>query len=228
MGPPRRVVAFVRELETAVDVAVVGPQRPVLAFSGGLTSLVMAMVARKRSDLRCLVAGVEGSADIAAAKRAKDSFEYRVEVVPLDAARVRTIAAGLAADFPGLTGPQRRELVPLRAVLLRAPETRVLAGLRGTRHSVELGQAAERAGARLPPATCPGRRRVARDGPIRGAASRPPGGVGPRASPIPIRGSGHRRIPASLKVARGASDDDLLRDNQYSRAVRTVQRTSEH
>jgi len=150
MGPPRRVVAFVRELETAVDVAVVGPQRPVLAFSGGLTSLVMAMVARKRSDLRCLVAGVEGSADIAAAKRAKDSFEYRVEVVPLDAARVRTIAAGLAADFPGLTGPQRRELVPLRAVLLRAPETRVLAGLRGTRHSVELGQAAERAGARLP------------------------------------------------------------------------------
>ncbi len=150
MGPPRRVVAFVRELETAVDVAVVGPQRPVLAFSGGLTSLVLAMVARKRSDLRCLVAGVEGSADIAAAKRAKDSFEYRVEVVPLDAARVRTIAAGLAADFPGLTGPQRRELVPLRAVLLRAPETRVLAGLRGTRHSVELGQAAERAGARLP------------------------------------------------------------------------------
>ncbi len=150
MGPPRRTEAFVRGVEKAVDIAVVGPRRPVLAFSGGLTSLVLAMVARKRSDLRCLVAGVEGSADIAAAKRARDSFEYRVEVVPLDAALVRTIAAGLAADFPGLTGPQRTELVPLRAVLSHAPETPVLAGLRGVPLSVEVSRAAERAGVRLP------------------------------------------------------------------------------
>ena len=150
MGPPPRIEPFVRQVERAIDVAIDGQSRPVLAFSGGLSSLLLAMVARKRHDLRCVVAGVEESADIAAAKSAKDSFEYRVEVVLLDAARVRTIAAGLAADFPGLTGPQRRELVPLRAVLLRAPETRVLAGLRRVPHSVEVGRAAERAGARLP------------------------------------------------------------------------------
>ncbi len=150
MGPPRRIEAFVREVERAVDVAIDGQPRPVLAFSGGVASLLLAMVARKHSDLRCLVAGVEGSADLAAAKRAKDAFEYRVEVVPLDAARVRTIAAGLATDFPGLTGAQRSNLVPLRAVLLRAPDTSVLAGLRGVRHPVEVGRAAESAGVRLP------------------------------------------------------------------------------
>ncbi|TLZ73949.1 MAG: hypothetical protein E6K14_04260 [Methanobacteriota archaeon] len=150
MRPPRRIDAFVRDVERAIDVAVDGQPRPVLAFSGGLASLLLAMVGRKRSDLRCLVAGVEGSADIAAAKRAKDSFEYRVEVVALDAARVRTIATGLTTDFPGLTGAQRSELVPLRAVLLRAPDTSVLAGLRRVRHSVEVGRAAERAGVRLP------------------------------------------------------------------------------
>ena len=150
MGSPRRIEAFVREVERAVDVAVDGQSRPVLAFSGGLASLLLAMVARKRSDLRCLVAGVEGSADLAAAKSAKDSFEYRVEAVPLDAAGVRTIAAGLAMDFPGLTVAQRSDLVPVRAVLLRASETSVLAGLRGGRHSVEVGRAAESAGVRLP------------------------------------------------------------------------------
>jgi len=150
MGPPRRIEAFVRDVERAVDIAIDDQQRPVLAFSGGLASLLLAMVARKHSDLRCLVAGVEGSADLAAAKRAKDSFEYRVEVVPLDPVQVRTIAAGLATDFPGLTVAQRSDLVPLRAVLLRATGTSVLAGLRGVRHSVEVSRAAESAGVRLP------------------------------------------------------------------------------
>jgi len=150
MRSPRRIEAFVRQVEAAIDAAVDGQGRPVLAFSGGLTSLLLAMVARKRSDLRCLVAGVEGSADITAAKGARDSFEYRVEVVPLDEAQVRTIAMELAADFSGLTGAQRSELIPLRAVLLRAPEAGVLAGFRGERHSVDVGRAAERFGVLVP------------------------------------------------------------------------------
>ncbi len=150
MGPPRGIEAFVREVEAAIADAVEDQARPALAFSGGLVSLLLAMVARKRSDIRCLVAGVDGSADVTEAMRAKESFDYRVEVVPLDAARVGMIGAGVARDFPHLTSAQRSVLVPLRAVLLRAPEARVLAGLGTVRDSKELCEAAERAGARLP------------------------------------------------------------------------------
>src|SRR5206468_3430362 len=61
MASSRHVDAFVRRLEHAVAHEVDGRDRVTLAYSGGLASTLVAMLARKRSALDCVVAGVDGS-----------------------------------------------------------------------------------------------------------------------------------------------------------------------
>src|SRR5437762_641154 len=74
MGTPRGVLAFVERLERRMADLLSEETHVILAYSGGLASTLVAMVARKRCDLVCVVAGVEDSAAVRAAKAAKATW----------------------------------------------------------------------------------------------------------------------------------------------------------
>lgn len=117
MAPNPSAKTVVRRLERSISNAIGRHDRVVLAYSGGLKSTLVAMIARKRCDLRCVVAGAEGSADVEAGKSAKQHLDYRMETILLDSAEVRRIDRQLAADLPGLTAADRNALIPLHAVI---------------------------------------------------------------------------------------------------------------
>src|SRR5437899_10398527 len=79
MASSRDVDVFVRRLEHWVAQEVKGRPRAALAYSGGLASTLLAMIARKRCALVCVVAGIEGSPDVQAARAAKLHLDYRGE-----------------------------------------------------------------------------------------------------------------------------------------------------
>jgi len=117
MASSRDVDAFVRRLERRVAREVEGRSRSTLSYSGGLSSTLLAMIARKRCALVCVVAGVEGSPDLQAARAAKAHLDYRVEYVILtraDAIRIRT---QIATAHPKLPRRDIDNLVPLHAAL---------------------------------------------------------------------------------------------------------------
>src|SRR5437870_13357964 len=102
MASSRHVDAFVRRLEDEIAREVHGRKRVALAYSGGLASTLIAMIARKRCVLDCIVAGVDGSPDILAAKAAKAHLDYRVEYVILSREAAMPIRARIASSHPGL------------------------------------------------------------------------------------------------------------------------------
>jgi len=117
MASSRQIDAFVRRLEQGVVQAIEGRDRVPLAYSGGLASTLVAMLARKRCALDCVVAGVDGSSDVLAARAAKAHLDYRVEYVILtraDAIRIRT---QIATAHPKLPRRDIDNLVPLLAAL---------------------------------------------------------------------------------------------------------------
>src|SRR2546426_920666 len=59
MASSRHVDAFVRRLEDGIAQEIHARSRVALAYSGGLASTLIAMIARKRCVLDCIVAGVE-------------------------------------------------------------------------------------------------------------------------------------------------------------------------
>src|SRR5437899_12852270 len=79
MASSRDVDVFVRRLEHRVAQEVKGRPRSALAYSGGLARTLLAMIARKRCALVCVVAGLEGSPDVQAARAAKLDLDYRDE-----------------------------------------------------------------------------------------------------------------------------------------------------
>lgn len=128
MASSRPVDALVGRLERVIAQEVEGRDRVSLAYSGGLASTLVATLARKRCALECVVAGVDGSSDVLAAKAAKAHLDYRVDYVILaldDAMRIR---ARIAAEHPGLSGRDLDNLVPLYAVLERANDSPLLSG----------------------------------------------------------------------------------------------------
>lgn len=146
---PREVSAFVDRLEERIEDLVRGRDRVALAFSGGLASTLVAMVARKRCDLDCLVAGSGGSADVRAARAAKQHMDYRIELVLLDAAETRRIRDRLAAP-PGLSPRGIQCLIPLLAVVERGERHAWLAGFGSARVRPEMIAAFQRLGVRAP------------------------------------------------------------------------------
>lgn len=87
-----------------------------LAYSGGLSSTLLATLVRKRCDLFCFVAGAKGSPDVLAATAARDHLDYRVEIVDLDVATSLRLARDLRAFRPTLSSAAIHALVPLGAV----------------------------------------------------------------------------------------------------------------
>jgi len=138
MASSRDVDAFVRRLERRVAREVEGRSRSALAYSGGLASTVLAMIARKRCALVCVVAGIEGSPDVQAARAAKAHLDYRVEHVILtraDAIRIRT---QIATAHPKLPRGDVDNLVPLHAALETADGDPMLSGFGPPRLGAEM------------------------------------------------------------------------------------------
>ena len=102
--------------------------RVILAYSGGLASTLVAMVARKRCDLVCVVAGVEDSAAVRAAKAAKAHLDYRVQFVQPDLEGTRRIRDRIRAGNAQMSTTAVRALIPLRVVLEELPNQTILAG----------------------------------------------------------------------------------------------------
>ena len=128
MGTPRGVLAFVERLERRMADLVSEKTRVVLAYSGGLASTLVAMVARKRCDLVCVVVGVEDSAAVRSAKAAKAHLDYRVQFVHPDLEGTRRIRDRISAANAHMSGTSVRALIPVRMVLEELPNQSVLAG----------------------------------------------------------------------------------------------------
>ncbi len=127
------VAAFVRRLEERIAREVAGQDRVALAYSAGLSSMAIAMIARKRCDLECFVAGREGAPDVEAAKLAKTYFDLRVEHVLLDRAGTQAIRERLSHLRSRLPPRNLDSLIPLLAVLDRTRGRPVLSGFGGSR-----------------------------------------------------------------------------------------------
>src|SRR2546421_6752303 len=128
MGTPRDVLAFVERVEGRMADLLSEETRVILAYSGGLASTLVAMVARKRCDLLCVVAGVEDSAAVRAAKAAKAHLDYRVQFLQPDIEGTRRIRDRINAATGHMSATTVRALIPLRVVLEETPNQSILAG----------------------------------------------------------------------------------------------------
>ncbi len=128
MGRDAAALRAVDRLDGAVGAAVAGLDEPVMAFSGGLGSLIVAALARKRGDLRCVVVGFPGSSDVQAAKVAQLFLDYRIEVLRPSRAQTFRKARAIAAAHPGLPIPEVLALLPLALVEDRHGPAPVLSG----------------------------------------------------------------------------------------------------
>jgi hypothetical protein len=129
---PRGAHEVVERIEERIRSLVPAREQVALAYSGGLSSTLLAMLVRKRYDLQCFVAGVKGSPDVLAATAARDHLDYRVEIVDLDAATGARIARELRASRPPLSPATTHTLVPLAAVRERTSGHVLITGF-GTR-----------------------------------------------------------------------------------------------
>ena len=150
MGTPRGVLEFVGQLEDRIADLVSRHDRVALAYSGGLSSTLLAMVARKRCDLACSVAGTKSSEDVRAAKAAKAHLDYRVQFVQLDLEGTLRIRERIEASNGRLSSTAVRALVPLRAVLEVMPNYSMLTGFGPQRIDEEIERALQASGVQCP------------------------------------------------------------------------------
>jgi Asparagine synthase len=145
MPSSRSVDAFVRRLEDRIVREVAGRGHVALAYSGGLSSTLVAMITRKRCDLECFVAGREGSPDVHAAEVGKTYFDYRVKHILLDRTTTQGIGERLAHLRPHLSRRNLDSLIPLHAVLERTRERPVMSGFGSPRMDGMIGAVLRRA-----------------------------------------------------------------------------------
>ncbi|HYM39665.1 MAG TPA: hypothetical protein VEY12_05920 [Thermoplasmata archaeon] len=105
-----------------------GRDEIVLAFSGGLGSLLIAALARKRCDLLCVVVGMRGSADVEAARVAQMFLDYRLAILRPSPSQALRAARRIAASGYPIPLAECLALVPLALVEARQPESLVLSG----------------------------------------------------------------------------------------------------
>jgi len=150
MASSHDVDRFVRRLEQRVAQEVKGRPRIALAYSGGLASTLIAMIARKRCTLVCVVAGLEGSPDVQAAKAAKLHLDYRVEYDILSRADAIRIRAQVATAHPKFTPSEIDNLVPLHAALETADGGPMLSGVGPSRFGAGMVAALRRVDVTFP------------------------------------------------------------------------------
>ena len=124
-GPSKRFLAW---LDSDLARTYAASDEVVLAFSGGLGSQILAALARKRGDVRCVVVGTQGSSDVEAALVASKFLDYPVEVVRPSPRKILSVARGIGVSDPGLPLPEILSLVPLALVEDRHPGGVLLSG----------------------------------------------------------------------------------------------------
>lgn len=144
------VGAFVRRLESDIASLVADREHVALAYSGGLASTLIAMIARKRCDLVCYVSGTPDSADVRAARAAKQHMDYRIEIVLLDRADTRRLQDRMEVESPAVSLRAIRTLLPLAAVMERWPDHLWLNGFGSPRANREVAAEVRRLGSRTP------------------------------------------------------------------------------
>ena len=128
MDAERRLRPLLRRLDADLARAFAESEPVVLAFSGGLASLVLAALARKRGRVECVVVGTRGAADVEAALVAKSFLDYPVEVVRPSHRQILEAARAIRAVDARLDPAEVVSLVPLSLVLERHPEEPVVCG----------------------------------------------------------------------------------------------------
>ena len=119
------------ELEGAVGRALEGTAEAGVAFSGGIDSALVALLAaRKGVDMRLYTAGLPGAADLLASLKAARALGLgdRLSVLELRADEVRQAAARIRALVPGAALLEVSYLAPAFLVFGRAAEQRILTG----------------------------------------------------------------------------------------------------
>lgn len=137
-GPASRALS---RLDAAVARAVAGREEATFAFSGGLGSLVVAALVRKRCDLECVVVGTRGSADVEAAVVARDFLDHRLSVLRPTPSQALGTARSIAAAQPRLSLGEVLALVPLRLVEERYRPLPVFSGFGLTANGTALRRA---------------------------------------------------------------------------------------
>ena len=145
--PARRLL---RRLDVDTARAVRARDPAVVAFSGGLASLVLVALIRKRCEMACEVVGLPGSSDVEAARVAEKFLDYRVRVVHPTPTQVLRTARGLVARGNGFSASEALSLVPLALVEARHPRQRVVSGFGLTWESPRVRSCLRRETARFP------------------------------------------------------------------------------
>lgn len=125
-GDPRRLL---RRLEAATTEITTGEERVGLAFSGGLKSLVLGSLLRKRTHVVAVVAGFRGCPDITSAGLAKQFLDFDLRIVILTRRNVLATAREIAAKEPALPLATVLDLIPIHHALARFPRGRIVFGL---------------------------------------------------------------------------------------------------
>ncbi len=228
--PPGQLL---RRLDAEVARAVRGQDRIVVAFSGGLASLVLAALVRKYCDMACEVVGLAGSADAEAAAVAEKFLDYRVRVIQPRPAQALRAARSLVVKHSSLSSAEALSLVPLALVMARHPGDRVLSGYGVTWESPRLRSWLPSASAVFPglcsrAAAPPPRPRLLGVADLLGL----PGSFSRAARRRPAEGSAVGPALRAMAHADGVSLDRLLhlrdsvRDNQKRKATRVVTKSS--
>jgi len=163
MVAPRDVRTFVARLEERIERVIDGHEHVALAYSGGLASTLVAMIARKRCELNCFVAGTSDSPDVKAAIAAKRYFDYRTVHVAMNRTETRRVLAAVARLDPRLPPNKRIGLVPTCAVIERVSEDVILCGYGGSRLGPGEAAALEKAGVHMPLRDVRARQEVTRE-----------------------------------------------------------------
>lgn len=146
-GPASR--ALVR-LDAEVADAVGDLDRIVLAFSGGLGSLLVAAVARKRCEVRCVVVGLRGASDVEAARVAQKFLDYPIAVLQPSADGAWRMARAIRARHPDLPLSEVLAIVPMALVQKEHPRDPILTGFGLTARTPTLHHALGSDAARCP------------------------------------------------------------------------------
>lgn len=125
---PEAVAAWAGALERAVERAVGGADALTVAYSGGLDSSLVALLAGRRARVTLLVIGTVSARDPEAARRGARSLGLPLVEACLGPQAIRAARATFAEELDRLREPAYSVALGSALLLARAPDRRVLWG----------------------------------------------------------------------------------------------------